>query len=125
MPKDPLGKARVRGISQTIACDIHPLNNLRILNYLTGELGQSEEAKNQWYVHWVNLGFTALEAQLAALMPTLLELAETHRLAKAAVGEVKILVTRELPSRDASPAKAGATEGREAADTLSSFPPPA
>ena len=70
MPKDPLGKARVRGISQTIACDIHPLNNLRILNYLTGELGQSEEAKNQWYVHWVNLGFTALEAQLAASADT-------------------------------------------------------
>lgn len=66
LPKDPLGKARVRGIAQAIACDIHPLNNLRVLNYLSGELGVSDEAKNTWYAHWVGLGFTAIETQLAA-----------------------------------------------------------
>jgi len=70
LPKDALGRARVRAICQAIACDIHPLNNLRILNYLTGELGQSEEAKNKWYVHWVTLGFTAIETQLAASADT-------------------------------------------------------
>ena len=70
LPKDALGRARVRAISQAIACDIHPLNNLRILNYLTGELGQSEDAKNKWYVHWVTLGFTAIETQLAASADT-------------------------------------------------------
>ena len=70
MPRDALGKARVRSISQTIACDIHPLNNLRILNYLTGPLGQDEDAKNTWYAHWVSLGFNALEAQLASSSAT-------------------------------------------------------
>lgn len=70
LPKDVLGKARVRAFSQAIACDIHPLNNLRVLNYLTAELGQSEDAKNKWYAHWVTLGFAAIEAQLAGSADT-------------------------------------------------------
>lgn len=56
LPSDALGRARVRAIAQTIACDIHPLNNLRVLKYLKHELKVSEEAKNAWYKHWVELG---------------------------------------------------------------------
>jgi maleylacetoacetate isomerase len=66
LPATPEARARVRAIAQAIACDIHPLNNLRVLKYLTGTLGVSEDAKNAWYRHWIELGLSALEAQLAA-----------------------------------------------------------
>ena len=66
LPATPEARARVRAIAQAIACDIHPLNNLRVLKYLTGTLGASEDAKNAWYRHWIELGLAALEAQLAA-----------------------------------------------------------
>ncbi len=66
LPPTPEARARVRAIAQTIACDIHPLNNLRVLKYLTGPLGASEEAKNAWYRHWIELGLAAIEARLAA-----------------------------------------------------------
>jgi maleylacetoacetate isomerase/maleylpyruvate isomerase len=65
LPADALGKARVRALSQSIACEIHPLNNLRILKYLTKELAVSEAAKNAWYVHWCRTGLEAFERQLA------------------------------------------------------------
>ena len=65
LPATPEARARVRAIAQAIACDIHPLNNLRVLKYLTGTLGASEDAKNAWYRHWIELGLAALEAQLA------------------------------------------------------------
>ncbi|MGI4721161.1 MAG: maleylacetoacetate isomerase [Janthinobacterium lividum] len=65
LPADPRGRARVRALSQAIACDIHPLNNLRVLKYLGGELGLPEERRNAWYRHWVALGFSALERELA------------------------------------------------------------
>ena len=65
LPKTPAERARVRALSQTIACEIHPLNNTRVLNYLTGVVGTSEDAKNAWYRHWVAEGFKALEARLA------------------------------------------------------------
>jgi maleylacetoacetate isomerase len=65
MPATPLGQAQVRALAQTIACEIHPLNNLRVLKYLTRELEVAEEAKNTWYQHWCTAGFTTLEAQLA------------------------------------------------------------
>ena len=61
LPQDPLGRARVRSISQTIACDIHPLNNLRVLQYLTGDMGLAEDQKLEWYKHWIATGFTAIE----------------------------------------------------------------
>lgn len=64
LPADPLGRARVRQIAQIVACDIHPLNNLRVLGYLTGPLGQSEDARDAWYRHWVALGFRAIEKLL-------------------------------------------------------------
>lgn len=67
LPADALGRARVRALAQSIACEIHPLNNLRVLRYLTGPLAVSEEAKNTWYVHWCRDGLEAFERQLAAL----------------------------------------------------------
>jgi maleylacetoacetate isomerase len=64
MPKDALGRARVRALSHAVACEIHPLNNLRVLKYLTRELKVSEEVKNTWYRHWVEDGLGKLEAIL-------------------------------------------------------------
>lgn len=65
LPRDAAGRARVRAISQAIACDIHPVNNLRVLKYLGEELKLTPEQKNTWYRHWVTLGLQALEEQLA------------------------------------------------------------
>ena len=65
LPADALGRARVRALAQIVACEIHPLNNLRVLKYLVGELKASEDAKNAWYRHWVRLGLESYEAQLA------------------------------------------------------------
>lgn len=65
MPADPRGRARVRALAQAIACDIHPINNLRVLKYLSDELKVSPEQKTAWYRHWVALGLDALERQLA------------------------------------------------------------
>jgi maleylacetoacetate isomerase/maleylpyruvate isomerase len=65
LPADPLGRARVRALSQMIGCDIHPIDNLRVLRYLVNELGVSEEAKNDWFRHWIRTGFTALEQRLS------------------------------------------------------------
>ena len=64
LPGAPLERARVRALAQMIACDIHPVNNLRVLRYLVRELGVSDEAKNAWYRHWICEGFAAFEAQL-------------------------------------------------------------
>ena len=66
MPRDPADGAHVRAMALTIACDIHPLNNLRVLNYLKGELGQTQEAADAWYGHWIAEGFAALEPTAAA-----------------------------------------------------------
>ena len=55
-------QAHVRALALTIACDIHPLNNLRVLKYLGGELGIAEDQRNAWYAHWIAEGFSALEA---------------------------------------------------------------
>jgi maleylacetoacetate isomerase len=62
LPRDPVGVAQVRAMALTVACDIHPLNNLRVLKYLSRELGQSQEARDAWYRHWVTEGLEALEA---------------------------------------------------------------
>ncbi len=64
LPDNPLDRATVRSLAQMIACDIHPLNNLRVLNYLRENLGSDEHAVKQWYNHWLAQGFLALEAQL-------------------------------------------------------------
>ncbi len=65
LPRDPAEAALVRAMALTIACDIHPLNNLRVLKHLVGPLGQNEEAKNAWIATWIGQGFTALEAMAA------------------------------------------------------------
>jgi maleylacetoacetate isomerase len=65
LPADALGRAHVRALAQSIACEIHPLNNLRVLKYLTGPLSVSEEAKNTWYVYWARTGLESFERQLA------------------------------------------------------------
>ncbi|MBK6612768.1 maleylacetoacetate isomerase [Ottowia sp.] len=65
LPADPLGRARVRALTQIVACEIHPLNNLRVLKYLVRDLQASDEAKNDWYRHWVCLGLASYEAHLA------------------------------------------------------------
>ncbi|MEQ6291507.1 maleylacetoacetate isomerase [Vogesella sp. GCM10023246] len=66
LPAAPVLRAQVRAVAQSIACDIHPLNNLRVLNYLKNELLLEDDARNAWYQHWVSAGFAALERQLAA-----------------------------------------------------------
>lgn len=65
LPADPLGRARVRALMQIVACDVHPLDNLRVLRYLVHDLGVSHEAKDVWYRHWVRLGLQSYEARLA------------------------------------------------------------
>lgn len=67
LPADPARRAQVRALALHIACDIHPLNNLRVLQYLSTELGASDEAKNAWYRHWVDKGLAAVEQGLAVL----------------------------------------------------------
>jgi maleylpyruvate isomerase len=65
LPAAPEARARVRALALAIACEIHPLDNLRVLQYLTRTLGIGEDAKNGWYRHWIDLGLAALETQLA------------------------------------------------------------
>ena len=66
LPADPLGRARVRALAYDVACEIHPLNNLRVLRFLVRDLKLSEVDKDRWYRHWVETGLEAVERQLAA-----------------------------------------------------------
>lgn len=63
LPRRAFDRARMRGWAQTIACDVHPLNNLRVLNYLRGPLAQDEASVQRWMAHWIRRGFAAMEAQ--------------------------------------------------------------
>lgn len=65
LPKAPAERARVRALAAIVCCDIHPIDNLRVLSYLQGQLGQDEAAMINWYNHWISLGFQALESMLA------------------------------------------------------------
>ncbi len=65
LPDEAASRARVRQLAQVVACDIHPIDNLKVLNYLTNELGVSDEARVTWYRHWIGQGMTALERLLA------------------------------------------------------------
>jgi maleylpyruvate isomerase len=65
LPAETVGRARVRAIALSIACDIHPLDNTRVLGYLTGTLGVTEAQKDGWYKYWIDVGFEALETRLA------------------------------------------------------------
>ncbi len=64
LPQAPLERARVRALAQAITCDVHPLNNLRVLQYLEKDLGLDKATRDSWYGHWVRLGFDALERWL-------------------------------------------------------------
>jgi maleylacetoacetate isomerase len=65
MPRNPAGRARVRALAMDIACEVHPVNNLRVLRFLTDELKVSEDDRNRWYRHWVAIGLETVERQLA------------------------------------------------------------
>src|SRR5205807_658707 len=65
LPQAPADRARVRALADIVACDIHPINNLRVLRYLTHSLGHDETAIARWYNHWIAAGFQALEPLLA------------------------------------------------------------
>lgn len=66
LPGTPLDRARIRSLAQLVSCDVHPLNNLRILKYLKHEMGQQQDAIDRWYRHWCNQGLAAYERELAA-----------------------------------------------------------
>jgi maleylacetoacetate isomerase len=92
LPSDPWTRLRVRAFADTIACDIHPLNNLSPRAYLRNELGRSEEEMRRWYAHWITVGFTALEAEandlprqdfLFGAVPTIAEIALVPQMANA------------------------------------------
>ena len=65
LPRDPLGRAHVRAMAAIVACDIHPLNNLRVLNSLRDDLGADDAASGAWIARWMTAGFVALEAMVA------------------------------------------------------------
>ncbi|HEU5073478.1 MAG TPA: maleylacetoacetate isomerase [Polyangiaceae bacterium] len=65
LPRTPWERARVRALALVIACEVHPLNNLRVLDYLAREFGANSQVQSAWYQHWVALGLGALEAQVA------------------------------------------------------------
>ncbi len=92
LPPDPWTRLRVRAFADTIACDIHPLNNLSPRAYLRNQLGASEEETMRWYAHWITVGFTALEAEANELprqdflfgpAPTIAEIALVPQVANA------------------------------------------
>ncbi len=70
LPGAPAERARIRAMCQLIACDVHPLNNLRVLKYLEAQLGLDENARNAWYRHWIQAGFGALEQSLGRDAPS-------------------------------------------------------
>ena len=61
LPNDPVVRAHIRSLAQIIACDIHPLNNLRVLKYLKNDIKVTDKQKQQWYHYWIIQGFTAIE----------------------------------------------------------------
>src|SRR5919199_1228234 len=65
VPSDPADRAHVLALALAVACDIHPLNNLRVLKYLSGPLAQPQEARDAWYAHWISEGLAPLEALAA------------------------------------------------------------
>jgi maleylacetoacetate isomerase/maleylpyruvate isomerase len=70
LPKDAVGRARVRSLSLLVACEIHPVNNLRVLNHLKKALGQSQEQVDAWYRHWIGDGLAKFESDLKRLPAT-------------------------------------------------------
>jgi maleylpyruvate isomerase len=69
LPQPPAARAKVRALALSIACDVHPLNNLRVLRYLQTPLGIDEDRRDEWARHWISLGFTAIERSLSQQSP--------------------------------------------------------
>lgn len=115
VPSDPGDRAHVLALALTVACDIHPLNNLRILKYLSGPLGQSQEARDDWYRHWVREGLAALKAMAAGRSgrflfgdsPTLADICLVPQLYNARRFDVSL---DEFPTLVAADAAANALE---------------
>ncbi len=128
VPKDPAERSHVLALALTVACDIHPLNNLRVLKYLQGELGASEGAKDSWYRHWVVEGLAALEALAAPRagtflfgdQPTLADICLVPQLYNARRFSVPITdfptLRRADETASAHPAFAAAHPDRQVAD---------
>ncbi|WGW04762.1 maleylacetoacetate isomerase [Tropicibacter oceani] len=70
LPPDPVQRARVRALAYMVACEVHPLNNLRVLQYIASEFGADEAAQKRWFTHWVSETFDALETSLATAPET-------------------------------------------------------
>lgn len=110
VPADPGEGAHVRSMALAIGCDIHPLNNLRVLRYLTGELGIDEAAKARWYAHWIAEGFAALEAIAAPRagtflfgdMPTLADICLVPQMFNARRFDVPVAAYPTLVRADAN-----------------------
>ena len=112
MPGTPEARARVRAIAQSIACDIHPIDNLRVLRYLVKDLKLSEDQKNAWYAHWIVVGLNALETMLSADKrtgrfchgdtPTLADICLVPQLANARRGTVDLALCPTLLRIDAA-----------------------
>ncbi len=66
LPKDPADKALVRSMALVVACEVHPIQNLRVLNYVKKEYNQTDEQVNRWGQHWIDLGLSALEQMIVA-----------------------------------------------------------
>lgn len=66
LPRDPSGRARVRSLAEAVACDIHPIDNLRVLRYLAHDMKQDEAAVERWFNHWIATGFEGIEKTLAS-----------------------------------------------------------
>jgi maleylpyruvate isomerase len=99
LPKDPAERAAARAVALAIACDIHPIDNLRVLQYLERELQIDTRSRDRWYAHWITLGFDALEPQLTARAggrycvgdtPTLADICLVPQVANALRGKVPL-----------------------------------
>lgn len=127
LPADPLARARVRSIALAIACDIHPIDNLRVLRYLLHTVGTSEAQKDAWYNYWIDVGLEALERQLSSERatglcchgdtPTLADICLVPQLANARRGKLDLTPYPTLVRIDAHcrslPAFAAAEPARQ------------
>ena len=96
LPADPAGRARVRALALTVVADTHPLGNLRVLKYIKGEMGLTEEVKLEWHRHWLRSGLETLEAMLAGDARTgVYSHGDTPTLADCCLAEVRMYETIE------------------------------